>query len=105
MAPKEGVLGFIDGFIMLKDAPGKEQNAYDYVDAWLAPESGKFMIESVGYGHSNRKAFALASDDSKAALGLTTPETLLTSSIFLQEIDPATREKYVKMFEEVKAGF
>jgi spermidine/putrescine-binding protein len=61
MTPKEGVLGFIDGFIMLKNGPGKEQNAYDFVDAWLAPASGKFMIESVGYGHSNRKAFDLAS--------------------------------------------
>jgi len=105
MAPKEGVLGFIDGFIMLKDGPGKEQNAYDFVDAWLAPGSGQFMIESVGYGHSNRKAFELASAESKAALGLSAPETLLTSSIFLQEIAPDLRAKYVKMFEDVKAGF
>jgi spermidine/putrescine transport system substrate-binding protein len=105
MAPKEGVLGFIDGFIMLKEGPGKEQNAYDFVDAWLSPGSGQFMIESVGYGHSNRKAFELASAESKAALGLTAPETLLTSSIFLQEIAPDLRTKYVKMFEDVKAGF
>ena len=98
-------LGFIDGFIMLKDGPGKEQNAYDFIDAWLAPESGKYMIESVGYGHSNRKAFDLASAESKAALGLGAPDKLLTSSIFLQEIDPDRRAKYVKMFEDVKAGF
>jgi spermidine/putrescine-binding protein len=105
MNPKEGVLGFIDGFVMLKDAPGKEQNAYDYVDAWLAPESGKFMIESVGYGHSNRKAFELASAESKDALGLSTPEALLSSSTFLAEIAPDLRQKYVQMFEDVKAGF
>jgi spermidine/putrescine transport system substrate-binding protein len=105
MTPKEGVLGFIDGFIMLKNGPGKEQNAYDFVDAWLAPESGKFMIESVGYGHSNRKAFDLASAESKALLGLSTPEKMVTSSIFLQEIDPERRQKYVKMYEDVKAGF
>lgn len=104
MNPKEGVLGFIDGFIMLKDAPGQEQNAYDYLDAWIAPDAGKFMIESVGYGHSNRKAFELASAESKAALGLSTPEALLTTSTFLQEIAPELREKYVRMFEEVKAG-
>jgi spermidine/putrescine-binding protein len=105
MSPKEGVLGFIDGFIMLKDGPGKEQNAYDFVDAWLAPESGKFMIESVGYGHSNRKAFDLASAESKELLGLGTPEAMISSSIFLQEIEPERRQKYVKMYEDVKAGF
>jgi spermidine/putrescine transport system substrate-binding protein len=103
--PKEGLLGFIDGFIMLKDGPGKEQNAYDFVDAWIAPESGKFMIESVGYGHSNRKAFDLASAEAKEALGLSSPDKLVSSTIFLAEIDPARREKYVKMFEDVKAGF
>ncbi len=105
MTPKEGVLGFIDGFIMLKDGPGKEQNAYDFVDAWLAPESGKFMIESVGYGHSNRKAFDLASTNSKELLGLGAPDKLVGSTIFLQEIDPQRRQKYVKMYEDVKAGF
>lgn len=104
MQPKEGVLGFIDGFVMLKNSAVEEQRAYDFIDAWLSPESGKYMIENLGYAHSNRKGFEIANPDSAAALGITSPDELVKSTVFLQEIQPQTRDKLVSMFEEVKAG-
>ena len=105
MNPKEGRLGFIDGFVMLTNGPGKERNAYDFIDAWLAPEAGKFMIESIGYGHSNHKSFDLANARSKELLGLGMPDNLVESTIFLQEVAAERRRKLVSMFEDVKAGF
>jgi hypothetical protein len=37
-----------------------EAAAYDFIDAWLSPETGKALIEMDGYGHSNMKAFQIA---------------------------------------------
>jgi spermidine/putrescine-binding protein len=104
MKPKEGVIGWIDGFIMMKDGPGKEQNAYDYVDAWLSPETGKYMLEQYGYAHSNRKAFDLVSPDRLKEIGIESKDDILSQGVFLQEQKAETREKYVKMYEDVKAG-
>jgi spermidine/putrescine transport system substrate-binding protein len=103
--PKEGMHSWLTGFARLASAPGKEQNAYDYVDAWLAPESGKWMIENYGYGHSNRKAFDLVAPELLEEKGLTSPADILANSHAPEEFDPALREKLIAMFEQVKAGF
>ena len=77
------------------------------VDAWLAPETGKYMIESVrlrsfqpqGVRSRERRT-------AEGALGISAPpEKMISPGIFLQEIDPERRQKYVKMYEDVKAGF
>ena len=105
MNPKEGILTWVCGLMMLKDGPGDEQAKYDLIDAMLAPESGAFLIDTYGYGHSNRKAFDLVSDERLAELGISSPEVLFAQGVFLQYIPPEAREKYITMFEEVKAGF
>lgn len=105
MQPKEGRVVWIDGFIMLKDGPGEEQRAYDYLDAWLSPETGEYMLSQYGYGHSNRKAFELVSKERLEEIGITSVTEVLGSGVFLREMDPALREKYVRMYEEVRAGF
>ena len=104
MTPKEGVLGWIDGFIMMKDGPGKEENAYDYVNAWLAPETGAWMIDNYGYAHSNAKAFEMVTPERLAEIGIPSPDVILSKGVFLQEMDPAMRQKYIEMYEAVKAG-
>ncbi len=50
--------------------PGKEQNANDYIDAWLAPETGKWLIENYGYGHTNRNVFDLVTAEVLEEKGL-----------------------------------
>ena len=105
MNPKEGIWTWVCGFVLMTDAPGDEDKAYDYIDAWLAPESGQALIEDYGYGHSNAKAFDLVSAEALQERGLSDPETMMASSRFFGEIAPDVREKYVALFEEIKAGF
>ena len=105
MNPKEGVSSWLEGFVLMKGREGDTQKAYDFVDAWLAPESGKWMMENYGYGHSNRKAFEISDPGKLAELGLDTPDETLSGARFLREIEPEVRERYVRMFEEVQAGF
>ena len=77
---------------------------YDFLDAWLSPETGKWMMEEYGYGHSNKKAFDLVAPQTLIDLGFDTdPAEMLTSGHIFSLIPPKTYEKYIQMFEEVKA--
>ncbi|MDH3688098.1 MAG: extracellular solute-binding protein [Gammaproteobacteria bacterium] len=104
MKPKEGAMTWACGFCLMKDAdPAKVDRAYDYIDAYLAPESGAYEITEFGYGHANIKAFDLVSEEELAERGLSrNPDEVLSSGIFQEPIgnEPALQA----MFEEVKAG-
>jgi len=103
--PKEGVVSFACGLTLVKGGPGDEQAKYDFIDAWTDPESGKFLIEVYGYGHSNAKAYDLVSDEVLASQGLTRDiNAFLASSSFMQSWSPEMRERYVTMFENIKVG-
>ncbi|MSP83113.1 MAG: extracellular solute-binding protein [Alphaproteobacteria bacterium] len=104
MNPKEGIFTWFCGFVKVKDGPGDEQAIYDFLDARLATEGGKYLIEQYGYGHANRKSFDLVDPARLVELGIGNPGDLFTQGIFFDEIEPELREKYITMFEEVKAG-
>lgn len=103
--PKEGVVSFCCGLVLMKDAPGDGEAAYDFINAWTDPEAGKFLVEQYGYGHSNRRTYELIDDAVLAAQGLTRDvSSYLASSSFFQSWSPAMRERYVRMYEEIRSG-
>ena len=103
MKPKEGVLTWVCGLVLLKDAPNLDR-AYDVIDAFIDPSAGQYLISEYGYGHSNAKSFELVSDERLAELGIPKdPTELLYSGVFFQLFKDY--EKTITMFEEVKAGF
>ena len=105
MRPKEGILTWVCGLSLAKDAPGDEQETYDVLDAFLDPRSGGYMINDYGYGHSNRKSYDSVSTERLAELGIAgNPEDHLRSGVFFDQIEPTIREKLIAIFETVKAG-
>ena len=104
-SPKEGALTWVCGLMIHKDAPNLDA-AYDVIDSLLSVESGKFMINDYGYGHSNMKSFEQFDNETLAGLGLSsTPSEILDAGHFQV---PQTQEWETKMntlFEEIKAGF
>ena len=104
-APKEGALTWVCGLMIHKDAPNLD-SAYDVIDSLLSVESGHFMINDYGYGHSNKKSFDKFDEETLAGLGLSkNPADVLAAGHF--QI-PQTQEWETKMntlFEEIKAGF
>ena len=104
MNPKEGILTWVCGLALVNNASGDEQAAYDFLDAMLEPGTGKMVIDEQGYGHSNRKAFELVSAERLDELGISSPAALFAQGVFFEPIEPKRREKYVAMFEQVKAG-
>jgi spermidine/putrescine transport system substrate-binding protein len=104
MAPKEGVLTWMDLAVMVADSEVPEEQRYTYLDALLSPESGAFAIETYAFGHANRKAFEIADAETVQALGMSDPDAVLNSSFLLRPYDPATQQKLNRAFEEIKAG-
>jgi spermidine/putrescine transport system substrate-binding protein len=88
-----------------KDAPNLDR-AYEIIDSLLSVESGEFMINDYGYGHSNLRSFDAFDDETLQGLGLSkNPAEILGQGHF--QI-PQTQEWETKMnatFEEIKAGF
>ena len=101
--PKEGIFTWLCGMTLLNVGKADEAAAYDFIDAWISPETGKYLIENTGYGHSNRKAFELADPEQVKALGITDPVKHLANGIFFQPVEAEREAKYVKLWEECKA--
>jgi spermidine/putrescine-binding protein len=104
MAPKEGVLTWMDLAVMVADSKVPEEQRYTYLDALLSPESGAYAIETYAFGHANRKAFEIADAEIVRGLGMSDPDAVLNSSFLLRPYDPATQQKLNRAFEEIKAG-
>jgi spermidine/putrescine-binding protein len=103
--PKEGIFTWLCGLTLLNTGEGDEAMAYDFLDAWLSPETGKHMIENVGYGHGNRKSFEIASPEAVAALGFSSdPTQMLADGILFLPVPGEINAKYINLMNEVKAS-
>ncbi|MEO1198673.1 MAG: extracellular solute-binding protein [Pseudomonadota bacterium] len=103
--PKEGALTWVCGVMVHKDAPNLDR-AYDVIDSLLSVESGRFMINDYGYGHSNARSFDEFDEQTLANLGSSkTPSDILDAGHFQipQSQDWETRMN--ELFEQIKAGF
>lgn len=103
LRPKEGLISFACGIVMLKNGRGDEQAKYDFIDAMISPESGKFLVEDYGYGHSNQKTYELISDEVLQAQGLTRDvASYIAGTSFFQSWPPDLRSRYIQMFNDIR---
>jgi spermidine/putrescine transport system substrate-binding protein len=104
-APKEGALTWTCGVMMHKDAP-KPDEALDIIDSLLAPESGKYVIEEFGYGHSNAESFKLVDKETLANLGLDVdPAAYIAAGKFNAPQTDEVETRLNRDFESIKTGF
>ncbi|MEI4470840.1 ABC transporter substrate-binding protein [Frigidibacter sp. MR17.24] len=99
---KEGSSTWFCGYVNMKDGPGSEEKAYDFMNAWLAPSSAQGLLDAIGYGHSNSKGMAElpAEEVADAGLGPIKAPILAQTPISAEQ-----REKQLQEFEQIKAGF
>jgi len=105
MNPKEGIYTWVCGCVRIATGEGPDEKAYAYLDAVTSPETGVYEITEFGYGHSNMKAFEQVPKQTLVDLGISDPASFLRGSRFFDEIKPEVREKYIALFEEIKAGY
>ena len=91
------------GFIIHKEATDLEA-VYTYIDAWIAPESGAWLIDNYGYGSANLAAYDLVPQERLDQLGFSDPESLIANTIFFPALDPEFESKYENLYQEVRAG-
>jgi spermidine/putrescine transport system substrate-binding protein len=90
MTPKEGIISYCCGLVLTSEATAIDE-AYGMMDALLAPQTGKWVIETLGYGHSNSFAFDLADEGALAAIGLPRdPTEIPTHGLFEREFPNPT---------------
>ena len=103
--PKEGALTWVCGAVMHKDAPNPER-AHDIIDSLISVDTGRFLIDEYGYGHSNSKSFDEVSEERLAELGLTrNPSEMLDAGKFQIPLDEEFTSNMNAEFEQIKAGF
>jgi spermidine/putrescine transport system substrate-binding protein len=101
--PKEGYFTWFCGITMLNTGKGDEAAAYDFVDAWLSPETGKNLIEGSGYGHANVKSFEIANKADVEAMGITDPIKHMASAILFPPLTGSSLAAQIKLWEDMKA--
>ena len=86
----------------MKDAPGSEDKAYDFINAWLAHGTARVLLDKVGYAHANDAAMAgITLEDLKAG----EVDPISTTVLAQTPIDGALRARMLEEFELIKSGF
>lgn len=101
--PKEGYFTWFCGLTLLNSGKADPALAYDFIDAWLSPETGKLLIEGSGYGHSNMKAFEISDPAEVKAMGFTDPVEHMKSAILFKTPPDAVQNELNKIWGELKA--
>jgi spermidine/putrescine transport system substrate-binding protein len=100
--PAEGASNWFCGYVNLRNSPGSEDKAYDFINAWLSHGSARGLLEHFGYAHANEAAMATISlEELKAADVDPIEGTLLAQT----PMSPEQRGRFLSEFEKIKAGF
>lgn len=100
--PKEGAATWYCGYVNLKDGPGSEEKAYDFVNSFLDHGSAKAILDAIGYAISNDAALKeIPTEELKAAFVDPVEGPMLAQTPVSSEF----RAKMIEEFENIKAGF
>jgi spermidine/putrescine transport system substrate-binding protein len=101
--PKEGRLAFDCGFSLIKGSPNYH-HAHKYVDSWVSPEAGEWLLNNFAYGTSNTKVdLDKVSKNLVKAFDLTDPGLIDRGDVHVIEHNP-NQAKYDKAWRAIKAA-
>ena len=101
--PKEGLISFNCG-LARSNRTKDEAAVYDFINASMAADAGKYMIETFNYGAANRKSFDMVDPALLASINLSTPEESLAGSHSYQFVPHELKQLHINVFDEIKAG-
>jgi spermidine/putrescine transport system substrate-binding protein len=97
----EGSSLWLCGYVNLKDAPGVEQNAYDFLNAMLDAQATEALMDA-GYGQANAAAMQALGEDALVDAGLGPVNVPVLAQL---PMSIELRDKQSAEFEKIKAGF
>lgn len=100
--PAEGSSMWFCGYVNIKDGPGDEDKAHDFMESFLQPAVTAYIVEEWGYGHGNAVAMAAIDPETLDGVGLGAIDGPVLQQV---PMDIRLREQMIKEFERIKAGF
>lgn len=101
----KGIATWVCGYMHLKSSDVPDEQVYDFLNAVTDPASGKYIIESWGYPHSNAESFAISDQELIKTYGFDDPSKFFEGSLLFNAPEPEVEAKMLKEFERIKAGF
>ncbi|MGO4839950.1 polyamine ABC transporter substrate-binding protein, partial [Rhizobiaceae sp. 2RAB30] len=101
----EGISTWVCGYVLLKDAPGSTDKAYDYLNSLNTPDVAKFLLTDWGYGHADSKAMASLDPKILAEKGYDNVEKFVDKTLFQSPLPADLKLKMIAEFEKIKAGY
>jgi len=102
----EGITTWVCGYVLLKDAPGSVDKAYDFLSAVNAdPEVAKYIVNDWGYGHGNARAMAAVDPEVLAEKGYLDVDKFVEKTLFQSPLSPELKLRMINEFEKIKAGY
>ncbi|MCZ8152111.1 MAG: extracellular solute-binding protein [Rhodobacteraceae bacterium] len=101
-SPAEGASTWYCGYVNMKDAPGSEDKAYDFINSMLAHGSAQTFLDELGYAHANNAGMANISADAQKAAFI---DPVTTPLLAQTPVTAEARERKIQEFENIKAGF
>ena len=95
---KEGASSWFCGYVNFKDAPGNEDKAYDFINAWLDKGSAQGLLDNFGYAHANDAAMQSIPAEALVAADVNPIDTTLLSQV---PISPEMRDRMLQEFEQL----
>ncbi|MER8478689.1 extracellular solute-binding protein [Mesorhizobium sp. M1163] len=102
---KEGLSTWVCGYVLMKDAPGDLDQAYDFLNAVNAPAVSDYLVKTFGYGHGNAAAMAAIDPKILAERGFDDLDKFLDKTLFQQPVAPELKQRMIAEFEKIKAGY
>ena len=99
---KEGASSWFCGYVNMKDAPGKEDKAYDFINAWLDDGTAQGLLDGFGYAATNQVAMKQLPEAELKAADVDPIDTKLLAQT---PLDVKMRDRMLEEFEKIKAGF
>ena len=106
LLPKKGVPTWIYGVSHTTAGNTPDQEVYDWIDAWLAPESGGCLVNAYDYLHSNRNTYEIA-DPAAVKLAMGTDASLdefFERVYAFPSLSVEVGQKYQRLVDEVMSG-
>lgn len=98
----EGSSSWFCGYVNVANGANEEDKLYDFLNAWMEPESAAYIVSEWGYGHGNQVAMESLGTEALDAVGLGTIDVPILAQ---KPMDDRLREMMIAEFEMIKAGF
>jgi len=101
----KGIATWVCGYVHLTSSTQPDEQIYDMLNALSSADSGKYILESWGYGHANAEAFPMVDQALLESYGFHKTDEFFEGSLFFDAVEPKLEAKMLKEFERIKAGF